>query len=253
MNCNGLRIINIDDAPDRAFHNNIIMIAKKTKTLLAAGAFAVALSAPAQANLKLSDFYIDLHEHSRSDSIYASNLGRDTMYVKVKVVEVLAPNTEREEIREVSDPKQLGLLVSPQRLVIKSGEEGRIRMVALNEPDEDRFYKITVVPVAGKLRNTQQIGVKILVGYSAWAYIRPKGQSPEISGRREGKKLILSNSGGTLAQMMAGKICPAEAACEKIEPFRVLAGQDKTIEVGHENAPVSFRMTWGNQGTDVSF
>lgn len=223
------------------------------KCVFFAAASIIAFSQTAHANLKLSDFYIDLHEASRSDSIYASNLGKDMMYLKIKVVEVLAPNTDQQEIKEISDPKQLGLLVSPQRLVVKPGEEGRIRMVALSEPQQDRYYKITVEPVAGALQSKKQIGVKILVGYSAWAYIRPKGTSPLVTGRRDGKKLILSNSGGTLAQMMAGKICPVGTPCEKMEPFRVLAGQQKTIELPHETAPVSFRITWGNEGQDISF
>lgn len=230
------------------------MLIKKTKTWLSAAVMAASLSpATASANLKLSDFYIDLHENGRSDSIYASNLGKETMYVKISVVEVIAPNTDQQEIRKISDPKQLGLLVSPQRLVVKPGEEGRIRMVALSEPEEDRFYKITVEPVVGELQTNEQIGVKVLVGYSAWAYIRPKGKAPAVTGRRVGKKLILTNSGGTLGQMMAGKICPASSSCEKIDPFRVLAGQEKIIDLNHEDAPVSFRMTWGNEGKDIGF
>lgn len=208
---------------------------------------------PAHANLKLSDFYIDLHENGRSDSIYASNLGKETMYLKVSVAEVINPGADNQEIRKVANPKELGLLVSPQRLVVKAGEEGRIRMVALTEPEKDRFYKITVEPVAGRLQSKEQIGIKILVGYSAWAYVRPKGASPSVTGRRDGKKLILTNSGDTLARMMAGKICPAASSCEKIDPFRVQAGQQKTIDLTHKNAPVSFRMTWGNEGESLSF
>ncbi len=211
------------------------------------------LAWPVKANLKLSDFYIDLHENGRSDSIYASNQGKETMYLKISVVEVINPGAENQEIRKITNPKELGLLVSPQRLVVKAGEEGRIRMVSLTEPENDRFYKITVEPVVGELQSKEQIGVKILVGYSAWAYVRPKGASPSVTGRREGKKLILTNSGGTLAQMMAGKQCTVAKSCTKIDPFRVLAGQQKTIDLTHENAPVSFRMTWGNEGEDLSF
>ena len=230
------------------------MLTKILKTgLYSVGIATWTVSSAALANLKLSDFYVDLHENGRVDSIYASNQGREILFLKISVAEVVNPGGENQEVRKTASPKELGLLVSPQRLVVKPGEEGRIRMVAMVEPEQDRFYKITVEPVAGELQSKEQIGVKILVGYSAWAYVRPKGASPSVTGSREGNKLILTNNGSTLAQMMAGKICSAASSCEKIEPFRVQAGQQKTIDLPHENAPVSFRMTWGNKSEDLNF
>ena len=133
------------------------MITKILKTgLFSLAAASLSVAIPAYANLKLSDFYIDLHEKARSDSIYAANQGKETMYLKISVVEVINPGAENQEIRKVTDPKVLGLLVSPQRLVVKAGEEGRIPYGLANRTRERSFlqdYRRTPLPANCKARS----------------------------------------------------------------------------------------------------
>ena len=206
----------------------------------------------AQAQVKLSDFFVDLNSEEPANAIYATNQGTETLYLKIQIAEVLNPGEPEPELRHHPDPRELGLLVSPQRLVLQPGEENRIRLVALAKPSVDKFYKVTVVPVTGDLSTDAEVGVKIMVGYSAWAWIRPEGAEPIITAKRHGTKLILSNRGGTLAQMMLGKQC-AGSVCETIEPFRVLAGKQKTLNLPLGNAPVTFKMVWGVRSRELSY
>ena len=206
----------------------------------------------AHAELKLSHYFIDLHENQRVDALYASNDGDEVLYLKVEVAEILEPTSEQPIVRKEADPRALGLLVSPQRLVVRPGEEARVRLVALDKPAHDRFFKVSVVPTTGKLVPEQDVGVKVMIGYSAWVYVRPEGLRPKLTGRQIGGQLEVANDGGTLAQMMVGRQCD-KGLCESIEPFRVLAGQTKRVELPMERGVTTFRMTWGDQAEDVSF
>jgi len=216
------------------------------------GLIVMLASSPSHADVQLSDFFVDLSEDSRVNAIYAANQGDETLYLKITATEVIDPASTEPTIRDVKNPRELGLLVSPQRLVIQPGDEGRIRLVALAEPQEDRFYKIAVEPVTGALETDGQVGVKIMVGYSAWAFIRPKGAEPIVSATRDGRMLTVMNSGATLARMTAGKQC-AGVICEQIDTFRVLAGQEKTIELPHADRPASFKVRWGGASEDVTY
>ncbi len=207
----------------------------------------------AQASLRLSDFFIDLHSDQRAGALFAKNEGADTLYLKVEVVEVLDPTADDSKTRSASDPRDLGLLVSPQRLVLKPGEEGRIRTLALAEPDTDRFYKVSVVPVTGTLATESPVGIKVMIGYSAWVFIRPRGALPKLAGQRQGRSLRLTNSGGTLAQLVMGEQCDSDNRCEKLQPLRVLAGQQKKIELPYDEGTTTFRMIWGNESRDLVF
>lgn len=213
---------------------------------------AAMIAAPLNAQVKLSDFYVDLSSSAPANAIYAANEGGETLYLKVDVAEVLDPSAKKHELHYEPDPRKLGLLVSPQRLVLAPGEEGRIRLVALTDPDRDKFYKISVVPVTGSLSTESEVGVKVMIGYTAWAWIRPEGARPIVSAKRTGTKLILRNNGETLARMMMGKQCAGET-CESIEPFRLLAGQDKTLDLPFGDRPVSFRMIWGEDTEELVF
>ena len=207
----------------------------------------------AQGSLRLSDFFIDLHPERRAGALFAKNEGSEALYLKIDVVEVLDPTEADSDVRRVDDPRELGLLVSPQRLVLQPGEEGRIRALALTDPDGDRFYKVSVVPVAGTLNTETPVGIKVMIGYSAWVYVRPEGAKPELKGVRKGNSLTLTNTGDTLAQLVMGKQCTAVRQCEQIQPMRVLAGRRKHVELPFVDGSATFRMVWGDQSQDLMF
>lgn len=213
---------------------------------------AMALAMDVSAQVRLSDFHIGLNAQDPTDSIYLSNLGDETLYLAISVVEVLNPAEDAPDLVEEIDPRTLGLLVSPQRLVLEPGAENRIRLVALDRPEEDRFYKVTVKPVTGALETNEQIGVKVMVGYSAWVWIGAQGGQPDVWGQRDGDRVVLHNRGDTLAELRMGEQCAA-GRCEPLETVRILAGDERTIDLPLGAAPVTFRMVWGNQSEDLEF
>ncbi len=220
-------------------------------------AIAVLLSSmsSAQAQLKISDIFVDLFPGRPSNQIFASNLGDERLYLKVTAEEVLNPGLEGEVTRNVKDPRELGLLVSPQRLVLDPGEEKRIRLVALENPTADRFFKVTVTPVVGEVESEDLIGVKVLIAYAAWVFVRPEGAAPKISGVRNGRTLTVRNTGNTHAELTGGKQCTSSSrdSCASIDRFRVLAGQEKTISLPRERETVEFKILYADQVGEISF
>ena len=213
------------------------------------------LSGPTQAQLKLSDIFVDLHPKHPSSQIFASNTGEERLYLKVTAVEVLNPGLDTEEIRDVTDPRALGLLVSPQRLIVEPGEEKRIRMVALARVQQDRFFKVTVAPIVGDIESEDLMGVKVLIAYAAWVFVRPDGAKPDISGIRKGRTLTVKNTGTTHAELTGGKQCVGSSrdTCESIERFRVLAGREKTVTLPKANEPVRFKILYADQVDEIVF
>ena len=229
----------------------------KRRLLLSMAWAALILAGPANAQLKLSDFFIDLNPATQSEDLYAENLGQERLFLKVSVVEVQDPGQETEEIVDIADPRELGLLVSPQRLVVEPGGEKRIRVLALAPTDRDRFFKVTVTPVVGDVESEQTIGVKLMIAYAAWVFLRPEGAVPHLTGVREGRVLRVRNSGGTHAELTGGRQCASDSmgSCEGIERFRVLAGQEKEIELPYPDneAPIDFKVLYAGQADKVAF
>ena len=186
---------------------------------------------PAWAQLQLNDFFIDLGDGAKPGELYAANRGDETLYLQVTVEEVLNPGAEDEEIVKIANPREAGVLVSPQRLVAQPGEEKRIRIVALKDADEDRFFKLTVTPVVGDLESEEAIGVKVMIAYAAWVFLRPEGAEPMITAEQTGAVLTLRNEGRTHAEISNAKQCGDDGACETIPKFLMMAGAEKVVEL----------------------
>ena len=229
----------------------------KVRYLMAAGWAALGFAGPANAQLKLSDFFLDLDPVTQSEDLYAENLGQERMYLKVSVVEVTDPGLSTEGVHEIADPRELGLLVSPQRLVVEPGGEKRIRILALEPAMKDRFFKVTVTPVVGEIESEQMIGVKLMIAYAAWVFQRPEGATPNLIGWREGNVLKVRNEGGTHAELTGGKQCApaAPGSCDTIDRVRILAGQEKEIALPYpaNPAPVAFKVLYAGKADPVSF
>ncbi len=186
----------------------------------------------AHAQLKLSDFFIDLDQQTKANELFVSNTGNERMFLKIKASEVVDPGLESEEVISSENPRELGLLVSPQRVILEPGEEKRVRLVALADTDKDRFFKVNVTPVVGELETTETIGVKLLVAYAAWVFQRPENAEPELTVSRDDGKIKIRNIGTTHAEILPGKQCSISGEeCDDLTEVRVLVGHEKEIEL----------------------
>jgi P pilus assembly chaperone PapD len=192
-----------------------------------------ALWAPvAGADLRVSRFFVETEPEGRPAEVFVENNGQETAYVRIRIDEVIDPQDPEPEELANQSPEQMGLLVSPQRLVLAPGEEKRIRIVSLKNPEKDRFFRMTVTPVVGDLESEAAIGVKLLIAYGVWIFARPENAEPRLDAAVSGRTLNLTNNGNTHTEIRAIRLCadvniPSE--CETLSGFRLLSGRSRAV------------------------
>ena len=72
--------------------------------------------------------------------INLSNSGSEAMYVEVQVEEVLAGPGDTRSTR-TGTPDEMGLLVTPNRLILAPGQRRPVRAVLLKRPDTERVTR----------------------------------------------------------------------------------------------------------------
>jgi P pilus assembly chaperone PapD len=218
--------------------------------LLAGAGIAV----PARAELVLSDLVVELHPgiSSRKD-IELWNNSDERFYVEVTPAEIVNPGRPTETRLQEPDPERLGLLVSPNRLILEPGQHKVVRIAAITAPaTSERIYRVTVKPVVGELSG-EQSGLKVLVGYDVLAIIRPDNPVPRISGNRDGRTLIIRNDGNSSAELMNGKQCQrAGTNCDKLPGKRLYAGAEWRQELSSDG-PIEYSIKLGSRVTTIRF
>ncbi len=178
------------------------------------------ITGTAQAQLAIDRVWVDMDDTrvTRAD-VVIRNESSDVYYITVVSSEIQQPGTPNEQRVTVTDPEQLGLLVTPNRLILRPDELRSIRIVSLNRDlPKDRIYRILIKPEIGEvaLDATDQanrgIALKLLAAFDVLVTVRPQGASPELVARRIGDRIDVSNAGASNLLMLDGKLCPAEGA-----------------------------------------
>lgn len=191
-----------------------------SKFLAASAVVACAfLAAPASAQLAIDRLWVDFEpgDPKRAD-IVIRNESQDRYYITVSPVEITTAGEAAEARSQISDPEQLGLLVSPNRLIVEPGGLRSIRLVSLNgELDKDRVYRVKVSPQVGDIETADPgegnrgVSVKLLTAYDLLVTARPSKPMAMITTKREGDTLTLANDGNTNTLLFEGRACPAGA------------------------------------------
>ena len=207
------------------------------------------LSASALAGISVNKAVIEFipGQSTRTD-ITVRNDGDEQAFVQVEVFEIINPGTPDEKRVQHTNPKEMGLIVSPAKMALPSGGIKMVRMVNFNSPlDKERIYRVKVVPVVGELF-AEENGIKMLVGYELLVMVRPVKSEPLINAQRKGKKLFVTNKGNTNVLMFNGRQCRSETDCnEDLPAKRMYPGNTWEFNLPID-APVDFSL----QGTDMS-
>jgi P pilus assembly chaperone PapD len=241
------------------------------RRIVAAAAFGIAFLAgqPASAQLAIDHLWLDFNDAnaSRAD-IVIRNESKDRYYITVAPAEIQDPGADTEKRVEEADPEKLGILVTPNRLILDPQGMRSIRVVSLNTHlDKDRIYRIKISPEIGDIQTDAKgpedrgIAIKMLAAYDVLVTVRPKDGKAQIAASRTDKELVIRNSGNTNTLLFAGKACPAKAdaatasPCEDIGARRLYAGNSWTIPLKSPDVKVDFkeRKSSGSDGKDVSF
>lgn len=209
--------------------------------------------ADAHADLLLSQMVVELapHERARAD-VEIWNSGKDRAFVAVDPREIIDPGTARESSRNDPDPEKLGLLVSPERIVLEPGQRRLLRIATLTKGDRERVYRVTVKPVVGQL-SSESSGLKVLVGYDMLVLVRPDEPRPHVSGSRSRSRVVLRNDGNVSVELVDGKACAVPVGtCTVLPGGRLYAGAEKTIEIA-PGAKVDYKLKIGSKLLPIEF
>ena len=215
---------------------------------------AVGLSVPADAELVLSDLVVELQagKNSRKDiELWNNSDGRS--YVEISPAEIVNPGKANESRRQALDPEQLGLLVSPNRMILEPGQHKVIRVAAIAAPgDRDRVYRITVKPVVGDVSG-EHTGLKLLIGYDVLTIVRPANPNPKIVGLRDGRTALIRNEGNASAELINGKQCnSAGGQCVVLPGKRLYAGAEWRLPLEGEGL-VEFSVKVSDRVSTIRF
>lgn len=218
--------------------------------------FVFALPAsPVSANMVLSEaiLHFEPNKPLRKD-IEVENVGGETLYIQVTPTIVNNPGTDKEERIEFKDPREAGLLVSPNKIVVPPNSRKLVRFVVLKQPiDTDAVYRVTFKPITNQLESEKdQIGVKIVIAYQVLVLVQPINPKPDLIARREGNTLHFKNEGNTNVLLREGKQCPKDSKneedCEILRGNRLYAGNEWSVELP-SNLPVEYYLSIGRKNS----
>ena len=130
------------------------------------GLAAVLLTAPTHATMQLERnvVYFQPGDPDRQD-VVVRNPDAETLYLDIEVFEVFRPGELDEERVRIRDPRNMDLLVTPNKLAIPAGGQQRLRFVHLGERiDQEKVFRVNVTPKIGELQ-ARGSGIKVLVAF----------------------------------------------------------------------------------------
>ena len=189
-------------------------------------ASAVLVAEPATAELMVSQLIVEFKPGAaRASDIEIVNNSPERAYVQVEPREILNPGSPAERPLTLADPRELGLLVSPTRLILEPQQRRTLRIAAIGAPGgEERVYRVTVKPVTGEVSSSES-GLKLMIGYDLLVLQRPTAIKKELKAARNGRELIFTNDGNASVELSEGKQCDGEGRdCQSLPGKRLYAG-----------------------------
>ena len=151
--------------------------------------FGIALYATAaHAQLTVDKLWIDFNTSSSTrEDVLLRNESDRRYYISIEPSEIIDPGLPSEARREYDNPEDLGLLISPNRLILEPGEFRALRLVSINEDmSRDRVYRIRITPKVGAITGVEAEGdnrnanLVILMAYDLLAIVRPQQGKADI-------------------------------------------------------------------------
>ncbi len=202
----------------------------------------VLVSSPATADMYVDRSIVIFEPGGQPrEDVKVSNSDEENIYVQVDVLEVRNPGAPNEERVKVSDPKQLKLIATPNKLVIPPNSQKLVRIVNLQaQNSEERVYRINVTPIVAPLEEASS-QLRIVVAYQILTIIQPDEPYTALSAVREGKTLNFANNGNSNVLLSDGTQCNPEdpTVCEELTSKRLYAGNQWVLDLPFD-APVTY-------------
>lgn len=215
------------------------------------GLALMAVAQSGHAQLTVDKLWMDFEANSAGrEDVLLRNESDRRYYISVEPAEIVNPGRENEERVEYQNPQDLGLLISPNRLVLEPGQFRALRIVSINEPlSKDRVYRIRVTPKIGAIEvdnaegDERDANLVILMAYDLLVVVRPEDAETNIESERVDQTIVLRNTGNTNTLLIDGKACPKdgdERECVSLPDTRLHAGASVAFDLPQPDAQVRF-------------
>jgi P pilus assembly chaperone PapD len=153
-------------------------------------------------------------------------------FVAIEPREIINPGSPTQSDHQDPDPEKLGLLVGPSRMILEPGQRKLVRIASLSSSsDREHVYRVTVKPVVGGIES-EDSGLKVLVGYDVLVLVRPAQPAANVSASRNGRSLTFSNSGNVSVELVNGRQCKAQQAqCTELPGKRLYPGATWSVDL----------------------
>lgn len=148
----------------------------------------------------------DLSMTHRFEDVKVFNTGNDTAYVEISINRVKNPGLPSQSLIPLQDnPFQVGLIVTPNKMVIPVHQMRIARILYIGDPakDNDVVYKVRIAPVSGQLIAIGNLdskvaaGVDLIIAYSINVFVRPIKPILKLVLERKQNQLTIENTGNT--------------------------------------------------------
>lgn len=222
--------------------------------------------ADANANMALDKVILDFQPGEiLRDDIEVSNQGEETLFITIAPSEIVNPGTENQNRVSSPDPRKMGLLATPNRMILKPGERRLVRVASLGRPSGgDRIYRLTVKPVVGEVKS-EETALKLLIGYDVLIMVRPANPQADLHATRDGRRIAFENTGNTNLLLFRGEQCedPAdlkeikngddqEDSCVDLPTRRIYAGNHWEVDLPFDT-PARFFVSDGQKTSARTF
>ncbi len=226
--------------------------------LLSTGLF---FSGIATAQISVNRSVIEFGAGEKVQDIEILNTGDFKIYLDIKVAEIINPESENPERKELSDPRNAAVLVSPAQVLIPPGQRKRVRIIMRQAAtDKDKIYRMAVKPYTGKLKinhsgdDKKSSAIKVLVGYDLLLLSRPKTKDSTLEVTRTDTSIQFVNRGNT--NVLLRKIVQCDSAqieCLDLQPNRLYAGETYSIDLPMHGPADQFPVqVWESVGLENS-
>ena len=128
--------------------------------------------------LKLSTPELRLVPDQRQGALYTQNTGDSPLYLDVEQALVLNPAEKPEQLLDISQVPNPGLLVTPNRLVLAPGQKYRMNIKTLGTPASNHVWRVTFRPrehVIVQAHGAEGVSapLSVSVGYGVVIYQNP--------------------------------------------------------------------------------
>lgn len=211
-------------------------------SLIAAG-LVLLLPSSARADLVLSELVVELqpNKHIRED-LEVWNDSPERSFIAIEPREIVNPGSPMQSDHQDPDPEKLGLLVGPSRMILEPGQRKLVRIASVSSnSDREHVYRVTVKPVVGGIES-EDSGLKVLVGYDVLVLVRPAQPAANVSASRNGRSLTFSNSGNVSVELVNGRQCKAQQAqCTELPGKRLYPGASWSVDL-QSDSPAEYTL-----------